>query len=479
MMKMISQFNSFLSDTVNLNQTRFDQLESSIEAVKRFLSNSEWTPHVVRYAAHGSWAHRTIIKPLEGAAFDADLLVYIDPVEGWEPKSYINTLHDIFGASAIYSEKLRRSSHCITIEYAGERKIDIAPCLVAREAPDTYEVCNRTSNAFEASRPGDYTKWLVEKNAASSANNLRKVTRLLKYLRDVKTTFTCPSFLLTTLIGERVFYGDEDKPEFADVPSALKEILGRLDDWLQNNYYLPEIRNPVLWEEIQSGCWDQNKYSNFRNFINLYRGWVDDAYSEEDKDESIAKWRKVFGDEFAKNEVIEKAARISALATAGLESASSYFSDLVSAVKTIGRNAIPVGFTRLPHMERPKWRDAKSAPLKVRVKAYRTLSENGQRLSEVVSLEPQQTGGWLQFQALDSVGLPFPTTFSVKWRVTNTDMAAHAAKCMRGLFYSSDTHGIRKEGLEYHGVHMVEAFVIKKSDDSIVGRSDVFYVVID
>ncbi|WP_236477051.1 SMODS domain-containing nucleotidyltransferase, partial [Pseudomonas syringae] len=97
-MKMISQFNSFLSDTVNINQTRFDRLESSIEAVKRYLSNSGWTPKIVRYAAHGSWAHRTIIKPVEGAAFDADLLVYIDPVEGWDAKSYINTLYDEFNA---------------------------------------------------------------------------------------------------------------------------------------------------------------------------------------------------------------------------------------------------------------------------------------------------------------------------------------------------------------------------------------------
>ncbi len=478
-MKMISQFNSFLSDTVNINQTRFDQLESSIEAVKRYLSNSGWTPKIVRYAAHGSWAHRTIIKPVEGAAFDADLLVYIDPVEGWDAKSYINTLYDAFNASAIYSGKLRRSSHCITIEYAGERKIDIAPCLIERQSSGAYEVCNRSSNMFEASRPGDYTKWLVAKNTESTGNNLRKVTRLLKYLRDIKTTFTCPSFLLTTLVGERVSYGDGKTPEFADVSSALKEIVGRLDDWLQQNYYLPEIRNPVLWEEIQSGSWDQTKYSNFRTVINRYRGWIDDAYNEEDKDESVAKWRKVFGDEFAKSEVVEKAARISSLATAGLESASSYFSDLVVAVKTIGRSALPTGFTSLPHMERPKWREANGAPLRVRIKAYRTSSENGQRLNEVVSLEPQNPGGWLQFQALDSVGLPFPTTFSVKWRITNTDMAAHAAKCMRGQFYSSDTHGVRTEGLQYHGVHMVEAFVIKKADDSIVGRSEVFYVVVD
>lgn len=33
-MKLVQDFNVFLNDTVNLNSTRFDQLESSIDAIK-------------------------------------------------------------------------------------------------------------------------------------------------------------------------------------------------------------------------------------------------------------------------------------------------------------------------------------------------------------------------------------------------------------------------------------------------------------
>ncbi|MDP2747571.1 cyclic GMP-AMP synthase DncV-like nucleotidyltransferase [Pseudomonas sp.] len=478
-MKLVSQFNDFLKDTVNLNQSRFDQLESSIDAVQRYLLNADWKPKIIRYAAHGSWAHKTIIRPIDGASFDADLLVYIDHVEDWEPKQYINTLHEAFRASATYAGKVIKSSHCVTIEYAGERKIDIAPCIKDRRFTDEYEVCNRNSNEFEPSRPGDYTDWLIAKNTSSSKNNLRKVTRLLKYLRDIKTTFTCPSFLLTTMLGERILANDGSRLEFSDVPSALKEIVGRLDDWLQANYYLPEVHNPVLWSEIQSRCWDQAKYSNFRNVINRYRDWIDEAYDEEDKDESIAKWRRVFGDEFAKAEAVEKAARVSPVAIAALESLASSWSDMVSAVKAIGRSALPENFTKLPHMERPKWRNANSAPINVRIKTYRAESERSIRQAEVQSLTPLRPGIWLEFNALSLAGLPFPRDYSVKWRITNTDAAAYAAKCMRGQFYSSETHGVRREYLEYHGVHMVEAYVIKRSDESVVGRSDIFYVVID
>ena len=40
-----------------------------------------------------------------------------------------------------------------------------------------------------------------------TGGNLRKVIRLLKYLRDYKTTFSVPSVILTTLVGERVLVG--------------------------------------------------------------------------------------------------------------------------------------------------------------------------------------------------------------------------------------------------------------------------------
>ena len=33
--------------------------------------------------------------------------------------------------------------------------------------------------------------------------------------------------------------------------------------------------------------------------------------------------------------------------------------------------------------------------------------------------------------------------------------------------------------MSYRGVHMVEAFLIRKSDDTLLGKSDPFYVVIE
>ncbi|ARS57589.1 SMODS domain-containing nucleotidyltransferase [Ralstonia pseudosolanacearum] len=480
-MKLLEHFKTFLEDHVNLNQTRIDQLSDSVEAVKAAIRESEWGPEIIQFATQGSWAHGTIIKPLPDKEFDADLLVFVKTVAGWEAKDYINKLHAALEKNATYKDKLRRYSHCITIEYSGERRIDIAPVVRGRVSADQDEVCNRNSNEFESSAPTAYTDWVIKKNAIVGGNDLKKVARLLKYMRDIKGNFTCPSFLFTTLLGYQINDCDKNSAEFVDTPTTLKTLFWRLDDWLQVRQNLPEVRNPALTSEVQSSVWDETQYSNFRDKINLYRGWVDEAFDEPDLDESIGKWRRVFGEDFASNEAKE-ASRVSekVLAkSAGAVALANQFMDLVDLVKRNGIQAIPADLLRrLPHIERPKWRPAKNG---VAVKVSAQLV-NGMFNRPVASGEPLQTGHSIRFTASSTTGASFPTNdFSIKWRVTNTDRAAYNANQLRGNFYDSDSGSpmSRRESLSYRGVHFVEAFLIRKADKSLAGQSAPFYVVIE
>jgi hypothetical protein len=203
-MKLVSQFTSFLKETVNLNQTRIDLLESNVEAIRNFIRQCEWSPRVRGFEEQGSWAHDTIIKPVDGGEFDADLLVVIDPVDGWSAKDYVAKLGKAFADSSVYGSKAKTWDYCVTITYPGERKVDIAPLVRSRKHDGSLEVCNRAADRFDASEPVEFTAWLRERNALSGSNSFRKVTRLMKYLRDIKTTFTCPSVLLTTLLGMQI-----------------------------------------------------------------------------------------------------------------------------------------------------------------------------------------------------------------------------------------------------------------------------------
>lgn len=120
-MKLVSLFDDFLKDTVNLNQTRIDLLENSISALKTFIRGSDWKPRIRGFEEQGSWAHRTIIRPVDGDEFDADLLVMVDPVEGWAAADYVEELGRVFAASGTYAEKTKVWDYCVTVTYACDR----------------------------------------------------------------------------------------------------------------------------------------------------------------------------------------------------------------------------------------------------------------------------------------------------------------------------------------------------------------------
>jgi hypothetical protein len=198
------------------------------------------------------------------------------------------------------------------------------------------------------------------------------VTRLVKYLRDIKTTFTCPSFLLTTLLGDQVRNGDS----FSDTPSALQALIGRLDDVLEAHEKTPKVVNPKLRTEVLSEVWDDTKYTNFRANVHQYREWIDDAFNATERGDTIAKWRRVFGDEFADSVVLEEAAQIIEtarellrLSAANLHNAAG---DLVAMVKALGRAALPPDRRPVPRSSHSR------SPVDRRGSLVRRLCRGGQ-----------------------------------------------------------------------------------------------------
>lgn len=301
--KHTALFNVFLRDVVNLDRTRIATLEKRVRAVQRFLRESDYGAAIRRFSPQGSWAQRTIIRPpRERNEFDADFLAIVEEVEEWEPKDYVNALYRTLSASSRYREKVQHRTRCVRVDYAGDFHLDVVPCI-EREGFiwTTYLVTNRDTNRMEPTAPEAYSEWLRERNALVGHNMLCKVIRLAKYQRDIKTNFSVKSILLTTLLGERIRDGDRhDGSAFGDVPTALNTLFGRLDDWLQARWGMPTVTNPVLPDEDLSRHWDRRQFEHFRSMIHKYRGWIEEAYLEPDREASLRRWRKVFGEEFAK-----------------------------------------------------------------------------------------------------------------------------------------------------------------------------------
>lgn len=291
-MKHQKYFEDFLAEVVNLNETRLERLNRSTSAVVEYLSKS--LDSYEKTERQGSYALRTIIKPVNGREFDADVLLFMEYDPDKEPKDYINAVYDCLRQNDTYREKSHRKTRCVNVDYADEFHLDIVPCLTDGE----YRyICNRNDNEFEITDGTGYRDWFNGKTRITNGN-LKRVTRLLKYLRDHKGNFSIKSVLLTTLIGENVFDEDEDSENFKDIPTSLKTVSNRINDFLQTNPNMPEVCNPVLPEESFTRHWDQDKYRHFRDLFDTYNSKVNEAFESTDHNASVKKWRELFGDKF-------------------------------------------------------------------------------------------------------------------------------------------------------------------------------------
>ena len=297
-MKHLTYFQDFLSKEVNLNETRLQKLNSSSSAVDAFLSGN--LDLYEKTERQGSYGLKTIIKPVGPREYDADLLLYMTYDEDKEPKDYINDVYDCLKGNDNYKDKVHRRTRCIYIDYTGDFHLDLVPCITQQDwltQEEEYFICNNKENKFELTDGTGYRDWFNEKTKITDGN-LKRGTRLLKFLRDHKGNFSVKSILLTTLIGNSVYASDEGGGNFKDIPTSLKTISNRINSFLQSNVFMPEICNPVLDGEFFTRHWDQDKYSHFREMFDLYNSKINEAFDAKDHNTSVKKWRELFGDNF-------------------------------------------------------------------------------------------------------------------------------------------------------------------------------------
>ena len=295
MAKNNKEFQDFLRDEVNLNQGRLDRLNTSVRAVDDYLKD-----HLTGYQKmerQGSYALGTLIKPVDdNDEYDADIQIVMNPNPNWQAKDYVNEIHGTLKQNKNYADKLRLKTRCVTIDYAGDFHLDVVPRVTFG---GRHYVCNRIDNKFEETDGTGYRDWFNEQNRITGGN-LKRVVRLLKYLRDHKNNYTAKSILLTTLAGNTIRPSDEGTEAVGTVADTLVTVLTRIDDYLQQHPYMPEIKNPVLPTENFNRHWDQKRYANFRNRVNSHARTAKKALEEPSSEEAIKFWQDLFGEDFGK-----------------------------------------------------------------------------------------------------------------------------------------------------------------------------------
>lgn len=447
-MKLNGHFTALLKGTVNLNQTRLGKLDSQVTAIMNYLnSDPDLGPLILGTIRQGSWAHRTIIRPVAGKKdeFDADFLLNLTIVEAWAttPSEYLNTLYDALKRSSTYKSMVVKKNRCVRINYAGDCHVDIVPHLVLSDSRQV--IVNSEVEEFEETNPEGYTAWMKEKDSLTGGN-LRKVIRLVKYLRDSKDTFRIPSVILTALLGERVQVYETDS-RYSGVPTTLVHIIEDLAAWLALNPLMPVIADPSCPQTSFNHRWDQDRYTNFAKHIQSYATRMRAALDEQDKEKSVKLWQDLFGDGFTAPATTAESSLAKAEQPAPVEAASRAPSE-----KFIEEMGVHLAGGRRARIE------------------ARVANPIGTGSADLRRTGFAPIGRDIYFTVTTDASQPY----EIWWKVRNHGPDAENAHGLRGQI--TPGRGARiHERARYRGRHYVEVWIVK---DGKVVASDHHDVVI-
>ncbi|GAA1412661.1 hypothetical protein AUR04nite_09800 [Glutamicibacter uratoxydans] len=432
MTERIREFNAFLRDHVNLNQTRVSTLQARVSSLDTFLSEDSSISQLVAddIIPQGSFAHKTIIRPLTGNDFDADVLLPMEEQEDWQPKKYTIELQKALEASSRYRGKTTLGKRCVTINYADDFHIDVVP-FVTRADGDTY-ITHRINNEWIHQDPVALTEW-IEESSRTTHGHLIRVIRLIKYLRD-RSSLNVASVVLTAMLTERVhsFAGVDD---YQNVSTTLVSLVEDLNEHIGSCATAPWVD-----DRIGQNLADRLSHTGFLNLKSQVKTWANKMRAALDApaNESVEKWRQIFGDKFGAATTSEVALSASA------DSVETFKYRLVPGEQDIERDHhIPV---RISSQHRFRLVGRMSATRK-RAGRFRPLSGGGDHVP---------IGRSLTFSIEDcTVEQPY----DIYWKVRNSGVEAVKRNSLRGEIIKGGP--VKTETSNFAGNHWVQAWIVK------------------
>lgn len=432
-MKLKGYWKHFLGQ-VNLNQSRIDQLDDGVTAITNFLQGAKgFGGDAEDIVPQGSYAQKTIIKPVGAHEFDADVLLQMTEQDGWEPRDYVAELYRTFRGSSTYKELVGRRTRCVVVNYANEFHVDVVPYLVR---DDGHWITNRSENKLENTNPEGFNDWLDARDRITS-RRLVEAIRVMKYLRDFKQTFSVRSVVLSFLLAEQVSETCKllSPGCYIDLPTAFVTVIEDLDAWLQARPWLPTLTDPSCPSQNFHDRWNQEEYATFRNKIHDYAAKARKAYDLPQSggvEASVKAWQELFGTRFCKPPA--------AKALTEAASFSAHTADSEQDIET--DRGFPISLSA-GHKVVVRGRVRKKSD---RLFGYQ-LARHGNRVGKNRSL------------AFEITRCTVPQPYDVYWKVRNDGEEAARLNALRGQIELGNAH--HSEPTAYRGNHYVEVYIVK------------------
>jgi len=281
---------------IQLNQTRYEKMVTSYEAVRKCIEGDEdfFQPYNYEVYPHGSVRILTSIKPIQKEEFDLDIVLHFTNENiTHSPLKIYNELKRVLQNSPVYKDMVDLKSRCIRLNYSGDFHMDIMPGVqLHRHDENKIKIPDRTLGKWVSSNPRGYADWFLAKANLVQMSLLEKAMRaeeiqiddfrkkkplqravqLIKRYRDIyfesDPTYKPRSVILTTIAGQ--FYEGNES-----IYDSINNIVNNIKSNI-NGIERIKVFNPVNPEEEFTDKWEKEpKYEQaFKNFIiHLDKEW--------------------------------------------------------------------------------------------------------------------------------------------------------------------------------------------------------------
>lgn len=298
-MEHVTHFKHLLENTVNLPDGKLESLGDRVDKIYAAIKSANLDTKVLSKKRQGSWAQRTIINPPKDVEFDADFMLELEEVSGWSPAAYNDAVFQALDNDPVYGEMdkpVEAKNRCIRVTYANDMHVDVVPYVNLSDGGE--HIINAETDEWEANNSDGFTKWMKEKDDLTDGH-MRRVIRLLKYLRDHCGWYEdTVSIILTTVVGNTIKAENvlADADCYANVPVTLGRIASDLAEWVRQNETLPDVEADE--GTVFTHRWTEAKYQQFRTDIQDLDNKIDAALNETNEDESLRLWQDLFGTGF-------------------------------------------------------------------------------------------------------------------------------------------------------------------------------------
>lgn len=311
-----THFNELL-DNIQPPQERLDAAENLPPKVRDYVKNLKdfktSAPHTILV---GSYAQKLCVSDVK----DVDILVSVpgDPEENEpEAKALLQSLKNALdglpeelgyeGCTEIDINSARRSVHVYFTDE--DFHLDIVPCI----APDGFDeilyIPDKGLNEWIKSHPYGLVKYLDELNIAYH-HKVKPLGKLLKHFRNVNMTYMRPKsyWLISLLIHQVVDRNIDTTKSIGELFHDLTESIHSKYDHLlwTSNTATPNIQDPMLDHNV-SWNWGRHAFEAFMARLSVACDLSEKALNEDNKDEAIAYWQKIFGEEYFPSNIDEAA----------------------------------------------------------------------------------------------------------------------------------------------------------------------------